>query len=59
MWFPQDCFCCFTFMNAFLSWKLPVGDIMLIGGQGNPKSVEIVTVGGSKIADFKLKHDAM
>ena len=46
-------------MNAFLSWKLPVGDIMLIGGQGNPKSVEIVTVWGSEIADFKLKHDAM
>ena len=51
---------CTIFMYQFLfSWKLPKGDIMLIGGQGNPKSVEIVTVWGSEIADFKLKHDAM
>ena len=32
---------------------------MLMGGEGNPKSVEIVTVEGSEITDFKLKHEAM
>ena len=41
------------------SWRLPNGDIMLIGGQGSPESVETITIDGSENKSFKLRYYTM